>query len=213
MPKQPVQKKSPLRIIAIIAIVLVCLILLIAGILWLSASMAIRKIRNDYTSDQPMVIEHEQLTSTQRTKIIKKYKSIYDVIKNGKKTTIVLDSKEFSQIMANSPETKDLAKSSKFWLEGDRMKAELAIPMNFIPQLQGRYLNGVFTFRFSITDGKLDVYVEECLVHGSPIAPAFLKMINAQDLKGHLNRQMGTSWQNSIESLEIQDSKATIKTK
>lgn len=210
--QHPPQKKTYKIILLICGIILGIILLGVVGIV-LYSGHAIREFKKEYTEDKPVEIKHAPITKTQQTKLATKYNSVKEVLKNHKKTEIQFTSDEFSQMMAFSPETKGFANKSKFWLEGDKIKADLSISLNAIPQMQGRYLNGLFTFSASVQDGKMRLHVDECLVRGRPINPTYLKLLNSQNLEGLLSQHSQTNWSEFVENIEVKDGKLTIKTR
>ena len=210
--QQSSTKSKHKKLLLFCGIFLGVIILVVAGV-FLYSTHAIRKFKKEYTEDKPVEIHHDPITKTQQTKLSTKYNSVKDVIKNHKKTELQFTSEEFSQMLAYSPETKKYASQSKFWLEGDKIKADLSISLNAVPQMQGRYLNGLFTFSVAVQDGKMRLHVDECLVKGRPINPTYMKLLNSQDLKGLLSQHSGTNWHEFIESVEVKDGKLTIKTR
>ncbi len=209
---QPSKNSMFKKILIICGIFVGILILLVAGVL-LYSEHAIRKFKNEYTEDKPVVIQHEPITKTQQTKLTNTYKTIKDILKTHKKTELQFTSEEFSQMLAYSPETKRFANQAKFWLEDDKIMADLSIPLKAIPQMQGRYLNGLFTISVAVKDGKIHYHVDECKAKGHSIDPTFLKILNSQDIDEILSRRSGKNWREFIESVEIKDSKLTIKTR
>ncbi len=229
MPKKnlannPKKKKGGCLKMLIIALIVLS-VLSILGLVgfYFGSKIALDKIKENYTADQPMAIEREPLNSTQRTKLKKKYSSIKEVLRRGKKTTIELEGKELSQLIANSPETGNYADMADFWIEDDNLMAKMSIPMDALPQnkvpkmfstfFRGRYLNGVFRFDFAIKNGNLQVDLVECLVKGNPVNETFLKILNSQNLDEVVNRKIGHAWREYVDSLEIKDNKMIIKTK
>ena len=229
MPKKnpannPEKKKGGcLKMLIIALIVLVVLALLGLLSFYIGSKIALGKIKENYTSDQPIAIERESLNSTQRMKLKRKYTSIKEVLRSGKKTTIELEGKELSQLIANAPETGNYADMADFWIEDDKLMAKMSIPLDALPQnrlpkmfttfFRGRYLNGIFKLDFAINDGNLKVDVVECLVKGNPVNESFLKMLNSQNLDEVVNRKIGHAWREYVDSLEIKDNKMIIKTK
>lgn len=208
-------------IIALIVLVVLALLGLLS--FYIGSKIALGKIKENYTSDQPIAIERESLNSTQRMKLKRKYTSIKEVLRSGKKTTIELEGKELSQLIANAPETGNYADMADFWIEDDKLMAKMSIPLDALPQnrlpkmfttfFRGRYLNGIFKLDFAINDGNLKVDVVECLVKGNPVNESFLKMLNSQNLDEVVNRKIGHAWREYVDSLEIKDNKMIIKTK
>ena len=143
-PKQSSKNKTLKKILLICGIIVGIILLLVAGIL-LYTTHAIRKFKKEYTEDKPAVIKHEPITKKQQTQLATKYNTLKEALKTHKRTEIQLTSDEFSQMLAYSPETKRFANQSRFWLDGDKIKADLSLSLNTIPQMQGRYLNGIFT--------------------------------------------------------------------
>ena len=229
MPKKnptenPEKKKGGcLRMLVIALIVLLVLALLGALSFYIGTKIALGKIKENYTAEQPMLIEREQLNNAQRAKLKRKYTSIKEVLRSGKKTTIELEGKELSQLIANSPEAGRYADVADFWIEDDRLWAKMSIPMDALPQnklpkmftmlFRGRYLNGVFKLDFAIRDGNLKVNVEECLVKGNPVNETFLKMLNSQNFDDVVSKKFGHAWREYVDSIEIRDNKMIIKTK
>ena len=211
--QQPSKKSTHKKILIICGIILGVIILVVAGILFYS-DHAIREFKKEYTEDKPVEIHHEPITKTQQTKLATKYNSVKDVVKNHKKAELQFTSEELSQMLAFSPETKKYASQSKFWLEGDKIKADLSVSLDRIPHLKGRYLNGLFTFSVQVKDGKIHYHVDECLVKGQPVNPMYLKLLNSQNVENILMQHSRTSnWNEFIESVEVKDGKLTIKTR
>ena len=175
--------------------------------------MLFRRFKNEYTEEKPAVIQHEAVNQKQQAHLNAKYNTIKDVIKNHKKAELKFTSEEFSQLMAYSPETKGFAKQAKFWLEGDKVKADLSISLDSIPKMKGRHLNGLFTFSVAVREQKMHLHIDECLVRGKPIAPSYLKILNSQNLVQLLSRQSDTSFMEYIDTLEVADGKLIIKTR
>ena len=171
------------------------------------------RFKKEYTADSPAVVKHEAVNQRQQAQLNAKYNTIKDVVKNHKKAELKFTSEEFSQLMAYSPETKGFADKAKVWLEGDKVKAELSISLDSIPKMQGRHLNGLFTFSVAIHDRKMHLHIDECLVKGRPIDPGYLKMLNSQNLVQLLSKQSDTSFMEYIDTLEVSDGKLTIKTR
>ncbi len=210
--KQSTKNGQYKKLLIICGIIVGIIIVLVGGIL-LYSGHAIRKFKKEYTEDKPVEIQHEPITKKQQTQLTNKYQTVKEVLKTHKKTELQFTSDEFSQILAYSPETKRFAHQSKFWLEGDKIKADLSIPLNAIPQMQGRYLNGLFTISVTVQEGKIHYHVDECLVKGHPIDPTYIKLLNTQDIDEILSQRSGKNWREFIESVEIKDSKLTIKTR
>ncbi len=217
------KKGGCLRTLIIALIVLLVLSLIGAVSFYVGTKIALGKLKDNYTADEPMLIEREELTHTQQTQFKRKYTSIREVIRSGKKSTIILEGRELSQLIANAPETKNYADMADFWIDGDRLMAKMSVPMDVIPQhrlpkmfttfFRGRYLNGVFKLDFAITDGNLKLNIEECKVKGNPVNETFLKMLNSQNLDALVSKKLGHAWQEYVDSIEIKDGKMIIKTK
>ena len=211
--QQPSKKSTLKKILIICGIILGVIILVVAGV-FLYSTHAIRKFKKEYTEDKPVEIQHEPITKKQQTQLATKYNTVKDVVKNHKKTELQFTSEEFSQMLAYSPETKRYANQSRFWLEGDKIKADLSISLDRIPQMRGRYLNGLFTFSVEVQDGNIRYHVDECLVKGQPVNPMYLKLLNSQNVENILMQHSRTSnWNEFIESVEVKDGKLTIKTR
>ena len=210
-PKQSSKNKTLKKILLICGIIVGIILLLVAGIL-LYTTHAIRKFKKEYTEDKPAVIKHEPITKKQQTQLATKYNTLKEALKTHKRTEIQLTSDEFSQMLAYSPETKRFANQSRFWLDGDKIKADLSLSLNTIPQMQGRYLNGIFTFSVVVQNNRIHFRVDECVAKGQPIAPTFIKLLNSMNFDDQIMQRTEKNWRDFIESMEIKDSKITFKT-
>ncbi len=188
-------------------------VLLVFLAVFLYYSHLFSRFKKEYTEEAPAVVRHEAVNQRQQVQLNAKYNTIRDVVKNHKKAELKFTSEEFSQLMAYSPETKGFADKAKFWLEGDKVKAELSISLDSIPKMHGRHLNGVFTFSVAIHDRETHLHIDECLVKGRPIDQSYLKMLNSQNLVHLLSRQNDASFMEYIDTLEVADGKLTIKTR
>ncbi|MBO4512001.1 MAG: hypothetical protein J5746_04490 [Victivallales bacterium] len=172
-----------------------------------------RRFKNEYTEEKPAVIRHEAVNQRQQAQLNVKYNTIKDVVKNHKKAELKFTSDEFSQLIAYSPETKGFADKARFWLEGDKVKADLSISLDGVPRMQGRHLNGIFTFSLSIRDGKMHLHIDDCIVKGKPIDASYLKLLNSRNPMQLLSRQNDTSFMEYIDTLEVVDGKLIVNTR
>ncbi len=204
------------------------IVLLVLGVIafvcsYFGTIIALRKIKENYTANQPDFIVREEMSSTQRMQFKRKYTTIREIFRNSKKATIELEGWELSQLIANSTETVNYADMTDFWIQDDRLMAKMSIPMDMlqhpkIPTMfssffRGRYLNGVFKFDFAIKDGNLKLDLEECIVKGNPVNETFLKILNSQNFDAVVSRKLGHAWREYIDSIEIKNNKMIIKTK
>ena len=208
----PLVKAKYKKILLCCGIPLGVLLLVLLGVL-LYFYIVSWQFKKDCTEDKPAVIWHEAVNPAQQAKLNAKYNSIREVIKNHKRARLQFTSEEFSQLIAHSPETRSFADKAKFWLEGDKIKADLSISLDSVPNMKGRHLNGLFTFSVVFQDQKIRLHIDECIVRGKPMAPSYLKLLNSQDLVQTLSRQGDASWMNYIDNLEIKDGKLIINTR
>ena len=189
------------------------MILLVLLAVSLHYYLLFRRFKKEYTEDKPVVIKHETVNKRQQVQLNVKYNTLKDVIKKHKVAEMQFSSEEFSQLMAYSPETKGIADKAKFWIEGDKIKADLSMSLDGVPRMQGRHLNGLFTFSIAIHDRKMHLHIDECLVKGKPIAPSYLKLLNSQNLVHLLSKQNDASFMEYIDTLDVADGKLSIKTR
>lgn len=188
-------------------------VLLVSLVVFLYYYHLFRRFKNEYTEDKPAVIKHEAVNQRQQAQLNVKYNTVKDVVKNHKKAELTFTSDEFSQLIAYSPETKGFADKARFWLEGDKVKADLSISLDGVPRMQGRHLNGIFTFSLSIRDGKMHLHIDDCIVKGKPIDDSYLKLLNSRNPMQLLSRQNDTSFMEYIDTLEVVDGKLIVNTR
>ena len=189
------------------------IVLLVFLAVFLYYYLLFRRFKNEYTEEKPAVIRHEAVNQRQQAQLNIKYNTIRDVIKNHKKAELKFTSDEFSQLIAYSPETKGFADKARFWLEGDKVKADLSISLEGVPRMQGRHLNGIFTFSLSIRDRKMHLHIDDCIVKGKPIDSSYLKLLNSRNPVQLISKQNDTSFMEYIDTLEVVDGKLIVNTR
>ena len=127
---------------------------------------------------------------------------------------LVLTADDINTLLANQPDLSDLADKVFVIIEDDQMKAKISWPLPDMGplKLKGRYLNGIGTFKVSLTKGDLDVRLQDVEVKGKPIPPQILQELRKQDFGEEIQRdQQGAAAIRQIDSVEIKDGKVIIR--
>lgn len=99
-------------------------------------------------------------------------------------------------------------------LEGDKLAAELSLPLDFLglKMFKKRYLNGRAVVDASVQNGKVHAMIEEIRVNGRPLPRAIERALREKDLGENLHFEPETQkYIDRIKSLEVEDSQLIIR--
>lgn len=94
----------------------------------------------------------------------------------------------------------------------DLIRAEISLPLDFLPIWKDRFFNGSGSVSASVSNGRLEVYIEELEVRGEPVPQAAMDGISQENVAADVvaqNPELRNSLQD-IEELIIRDGKIII---
>jgi len=169
----------------------------------------------EYTESQPMQLEKADVSPAKLEALQNRIKDFRDATANRTAPQeLVLTADDINTLLANQPDLSDLADKVFVIIEDDQMKAKISWPLPDMGplKLKGRYLNGIGTFKVSLTKGDLDVRLQDVEVKGKPIPPQILQELRKQDFGEEIQRdQQGAAAIRQIDSVEIKDGKVIIR--
>jgi hypothetical protein len=208
-----------------------CIIsLVIFLIVALGGFLTVRYIANrlhemvaQYTDTAPANLPAEQMPAQELKELHDRLAAFDSAMKaHSNAPPLVLTSQDINALIAENPQLKGKCYVT---LDGDKIKGQISLPLNTLKgmpgydtlHLDGRYLNGGGTFRASINDGDLSVFVESLEANGKPLPENFMTAFRAQNLAQGFNQSQkqnqGPKPFENYESLEVKDSTIIVKAK
>lgn len=194
---------------------LTCLVLLL--IVGLMAFLAVRFVKsqvNTYTDAAPMKLPKVEMGEAEFKELQGRVKSFGDALDQGKPTEpMILTERDLNALLADAPNTKELADKVYISLTGDQVKGQVSIPLTGLGWLgKGRYLNGDATFNVSLENGVLIVTASEVRVKGQPLPDSIMGRLRQENLAKDVYKDPKNAEAiRKFQSIQVQDGQVIIK--
>jgi len=201
---------------------LVLLLLIFIGIFVIARLVVnrVNKMVAEYTDTSGVAISKTDM-SADELKALKDRVAAFNSAVDAHSNTppLVLTAREINGLLASDSDLKDYKDKFYVSLDGDTIKGQVSLPLDGLVKLpvvdlKGRYLNGSGTFKASVEDGALSVYVEDLEVRGKPLPAEFMKGLQAQNLaQGFNNNPNAQQPFKKYDSVQVTNSTLIIKAK
>ena len=204
-------KKKTNRWIIIAIIAVVVFLLLAVGGCWIYVC----HLRNELTDVKPQEIATAQVTEPEKRKLGETDKKFSKGVKEGKSMELELLGEQLDKMIALFDEFKPLRGHVSLKLDGEFIKAKVSLPMEKFPMFDGRYLNGEFKLKASVSNGKLNAEViEGTTEQGKPYPKWLVKKLNDTIASpAFQQRRSADQWLKKLELLKVMEGKLKLKTK
>ncbi len=173
-----------------------------------------KKMLSQFTDTQPASLPEYHLSTVQLDELQERVAAFQLALNQHRAAPpLTLNSDEINAEIASNNALKPLRQKVYVMLEGDRLKAQMSVPMADLglPFFKGRYLNGTATLGVHFQDGDLRLTPEDLVVKGRHLPRAYMERIRKQNLVRNLNTDSRTSIAlEQLQKIEIQDGKLTI---
>jgi hypothetical protein len=201
-----------------LTLIILTLIAAVGGVLLFRyVQTQVRGAVAEYTESQPMQLEKADVSPAKLEALRNRINAFREATANRTAPQeLVLTADDINTLLANQPDLRDLADKLFVIIEDDQMKAKISWPLPDIGplKLKGRYLNGIGTFKVSLSKGDLDVRLQDVEVKGKPIPVQILQELRKQDFGEEIQRdQQAAAAINQIDSVEVKDGTVIIRSK
>lgn len=127
-----------------------------------------------------------------------------------------LSAEEINGLIAGDPNARELKNRLFVRIEEDRISGDVSIPLPDLGplKLQGRYLNGQATFRVTLTNQNLKVYMDNVEVNGKPLPAVLQKELVKKNLADEMRQDPEMqAFLKKMETIRIQDDRLILRTK
>ncbi|HTL59700.1 MAG TPA: hypothetical protein VL361_28780 [Candidatus Limnocylindrales bacterium] len=194
---------------------IVCLLaVLIAGLLGIHE---FKRMLNKYTDNQPVPLPEVSIPRAALDALLCRVEDFRDDLRAGRTPpALILSADEVNALIAHDPELKQLRGKLYVQLEGDRLKAQVSLPMEDVglPRFRGRYLNGTTSLGIALHNGILYGYAQDFVVKGRAVPSAYLNVIRRQNLADRANENARASVAlNLLQSIQVKNSQLIVTPK
>lgn len=167
-----------------------------------------------YTETAPRSFETVQLSRSESDQLqqrLVRFQKALDT--QAERQELVLSEREINALISQNP---DLTNRMIVRLEGDRIKGEISFPLQDIGpiKLNGRYLNGLATFRVGIAAGQLIVGIDDVQVKGQPLPEPFLSELKRKNIGQEIVKDPQVlNTITKLESIDVRDGKLILRNK
>ena len=211
MPRKPPTAASTswLKIIGFVVGGLMLLVVL-AG---LGVYFYLNHLKSTLTAAAPLEMAPVEVTPVQKRQVEKVYNQVRQALEQGRATEAVLAGEDLNALLSLAPETREVSRRAAFALDGDTAKATLSLPLDGVDGMQGRYLNGDFTFRLAVRDGNLQIEILSAVANRRQVPQYIIDKLNERDLGREVGHRLGGSQMSRIDSLVIEGGQLKVRTK
>jgi len=167
-----------------------------------------------YTDTQPELIESVTYAAADREALKQRLEAFTVAVDSGKGgQELVLSAEDLNVLIAESPELKG---KIFIMIEEDKLRGKVSVPLKDIGplKLNGRYLNGTATLKASLTNGVVDLRLDDILVRSNALPARIVNELKKQNLaKEYQNDPKQQQEIQKYESIRLQDGKVHIRSK
>jgi hypothetical protein len=175
-----------------------------------------RKMVNEFTDPQPVALPAVALSSQETETLRSRVGAFSDLVKSGKPSApLVLGGDEINALLAADPGWSRLKGKIHVTIEGDQVKSQMSLPVDELglPLFRNRhrYLNGDATFKASLHNGLLLVYIQDIHVKGKPVPNVYVEKIREINWADGVNRDTNSAaGLEKLQSIEVKNGKIII---
>ncbi len=150
-----------------------CLIVTIIGVFVTGiVGTCVWKIRQkalSFTSTTQAEVSVIESSQDEYEEIKERVSEFLKAVEEDRNAELSLTAQEINTLIARSPELAEFTGRAYVRIEGDEISVDAALPLDKIPSLGGRYLNGTIGIKVSLQSGILVISPETVVVGGQPL--------------------------------------------
>jgi len=171
------RKRSPVLVgcLVVAGLILLLVILMLAGVL-----VARQKVLS-YTDDHPVTLPQYVPPKEEQESALRKFEILRQAVEKGNAARVELTAGEINTLIAQSGKA-GLNGKAFIHIEGDRISADAAVPLDSLPGFTGRWLNGTITLDARLENGQLVVRPVRVVVRGKELPANIMKKLRSKNL-------------------------------
>ena len=208
----------------------ITLVLVVIGVMvgvYFGARKAIQAVVAKYTATAPAAIPQLNLSPADQDRIARELAQNAQRAASGQGShELVLNEQELNVLLGQSPDLKDYRKQVYLQPEGDKLKAQMSVPLDQFQHwktlgrkigsasLTNRYLNGTAFLSVGVTNGMISLSITNLVVNGESLPAEFTSRVQGQNFAqaANQNPQVQAALQ-KVEKIEVKDGKVVLEFK
>jgi len=192
--------------------------------LYFGIRQAVRTLGRDYTSTNSLTLPQLQISPAERDRIAKSIKDQTDAaLKNRTPPPLTLSETEINVLLAQSSGSNFSFKQIYVTPEDNTLKAKVSVPLDqfpfwettskrlWLPELRGRYLNGIATFDINTSNGQVNLFLKDLVVNGKSLPKTFIDRVKYENLAREANQDpQYRPTLNRVQNIEVKDNKLVV---
>ncbi len=173
-----------------------------------------RKLANQLTDTQPMVLPTTQLPQAQMFQLRDRVDTFRDAVRDGDATPpLELSSDELNSLIATDPALAELKNHLYVTIKTNELQAQISFLAEDVglQALRGRYVNGSGVFTVGLTNSELNISAVSLTTKGKPVPRHVMREITAENLASKFNADpRASAGLKKIQAIEVKDGKLII---
>ena len=184
----------------------ILLILILAG-----GGFLMYYLVTNYTSTTPVPVPKYVLKAGEKESLEKRFAAFEEAPKAPGASTLELTASDLNALIAASPEGDRLSGKVFARIEGDKAFVDFCVPLDGVPALEGRYVNGTAQLSASVVDGRLQVSTEKLTVKDRDLPAGIVSALkDTTFVKDLLAKKVSTS-ETGLKKIEVKDGKLILE--
>ena len=176
--------------------------------------LAFRHVRRkvlEHTDTEPVKVPVEEVTPAQARALDKETTGFIQALERGEAASLELTAQQINALIATAPQLRDLRGKVHVSIDGDRLVTDASIPLDAVPGMAGRYLNGRVELGIRVQAGELDLDLFGIAVKSRPVPKAILEPLAQSMVQEARKRQDVRDTLARVERLEVRDGRVIIR--
>ena len=174
----------------------------------------VKRVVENATSTQPAPIPAATPSPQAARDTQRKTEGFLTALKRNEAGTFNFSADDINNLIATAPGLQDLRGRTFVAIANDRIVADASIPLDQVPGMQGRFLNGRFTLELQFRNGDLAIYARDIQVKGQPLPDLVKAKVETINLAQELyKRPDAVQALKKIDFLEVRDGKLVVRTR
>lgn len=166
------------------------------------------------TATEAVPVPVAEVEQRELRKLNDKYLSFRQALKQGQTATFKFSDRDLNGLVAKLPELKHLRGKASFTIERGEFVVDACVPLNGLPGMEGRYINGRFTLDISSESGRPVIRPVDVQTANGEVPQVILSHLRDINILDKLTKRDANArtLMNKISGLEIREGKLVIDT-
>lgn len=190
-------------------IIALCILVAALG----SGLVAYRIARNRLTSPRPTDMSEVHITAPQHEQAQQKMLAIGEAMERGQREQVVLSPADLNALIARETDIDGEKRRLAVDMIDDRIVVDFSLPLDHLPGLGGRHVNGRMDLKIQVRNGVLETYPIALQLNDTAVPEQVMRSLRQRNLAGWIydNRQAREALR-QIETLTVEDGRMIIQT-